>query len=267
LGPRMTVSELLRVAAEIEPGKVSDFTSAADGGFVMFVQSRLRRPTRRSRRSCRHSSPRPASTGALHRSWCGSESGSRRPMFECRRPVSRPPTLRRPIDTSPPPVMAEGPEGEAAVLKLSAPGAAGYWEVPVLHEDGHLLAIDKPAGLLTSPDRYDRERPNLMRLLHAHIARGAPWARERGLGYLANAHRLDFETSGVLLWRRPNRCSPCWPISSVRESRRRPTSPSRRRASRRYLRVEVKLAPHPARPGVVRVDPSWGSGAGPGFGW
>ena len=42
-------------------------------------------------------------------------------------------------------------------------------------------------------------RPNLMKLLHRDIERGAAWARERGLNYLMNAHRLDFETSGVIL--------------------------------------------------------------------
>ena len=84
-------------------------------------------------------------------------------------------------------------------LKLSAPATHEFWEIPVLFEDAHLLALDKPAGLLTSPDRYDAERPNLMRLLHDGIAAAKPWARERQLTYLSNAHRLDFETSGVIL--------------------------------------------------------------------
>jgi RluA family pseudouridine synthase len=86
-----------------------------------------------------------------------------------------------------------------AVIKLSAPATREYWEVPVVFEDEHLLAVAKPARLLSSPDRYDPQRPNLMRLLHDGIAQGAPWAKERNLSYLANAHRLDFETSGVLL--------------------------------------------------------------------
>src|SRR5690554_7511250 len=85
------------------------------------------------------------------------------------------------------------------VLKLSSPATGEFWEIPILFKDEHLLAIDKPSGLLTSPDRYDPERPNLMKLLHAAIASGKPWARERGLSYLMNAHRLDFETSGVIL--------------------------------------------------------------------
>src|SRR5580692_7643740 len=87
----------------------------------------------------------------------------------------------------------------SAVIKLSSPATRGFWEIPVLFEDDSLLALDKPAGLLTSPDRYDAQRPNLMKLLHAGIAEQKPWARERNLKYLSNAHRLDFETSGVIL--------------------------------------------------------------------
>src|SRR5882757_1323013 len=85
------------------------------------------------------------------------------------------------------------------VIKLSSPATREFWELPVLFEDDHLLALDKPSRLLTSPDRYDAERPNLMKLLHSGIERSAAWARQRGLVYLMNAHRLDFETSGVLL--------------------------------------------------------------------
>ena len=86
----------------------------------------------------------------------------------------------------------------AGTIKLSSPATREFWEIPVLFEDEHLLALDKPAGLLTSPDRYDPQRPNLMKLLHAGIAAGKPWARERNLEYLSNAHRPDFETSGVI---------------------------------------------------------------------
>lgn len=84
-------------------------------------------------------------------------------------------------------------------IKLSAPITHEFWEIPVLYDDEHLLALDKPGGLLTSPDRLTPQRSNLMTLLHAGIAEAKPWARERGLVYLMNAHRLDSETSGVLV--------------------------------------------------------------------
>ena len=86
-----------------------------------------------------------------------------------------------------------------AVIKLSAPETRQFWQIPVLWEDARLLALDKPGGLLTSPDRHDPRQPNLITLLHRGIAGGASWAKERQLGYLANANRLDFESSGVIL--------------------------------------------------------------------
>ena len=86
-----------------------------------------------------------------------------------------------------------------APIKLSNPATHEFWELPALYEDEHLLALNKPPCLLTSPDRYDPERPNLMRLLHQGITDQKPWAKQRNLSYLMNAHGLDFETSGVIL--------------------------------------------------------------------
>jgi RluA family pseudouridine synthase len=85
-------------------------------------------------------------------------------------------------------------------IKLSSPATREFWEIPVLFEDAHLLALDKPSGLLVSPDRHDATRPNLTTLINTAITEKKPWVRERNLDYLTNAHRLDFETSGVLLF-------------------------------------------------------------------
>jgi RluA family pseudouridine synthase len=148
---------------------------------------------------------------------------------------------------------------EQPTLKLSLPEAQGYWEIPVLFEDADLLAVEKPSGLLTSPDRYDPDRPNLMRLLHAHIARGAPWARERQLSYLYNAHRLDFETSGILLLAKNK---PALVALANLFGSEKP--------AKRYLAlamygpeedaftVDAPLAPHPTRQGVMQVNRKFG---------
>jgi len=53
------------------------------------------------------------------------------------------------------------------IVKLSSPDTSEFWKIPILFEDRHLLALDKPAGLAVSPDRHDPQRPNLMKLLHA----------------------------------------------------------------------------------------------------
>ena len=59
---------------------------------------------------------------------------------------------------------------------------------PVIYEDDSLIAFDKPSGLLVSPDRWDKERENLADLIHARLS-----------PHVFNVHRLDCDTSGVIL--------------------------------------------------------------------
>jgi len=141
------------------------------------------------------------------------------------------------------------------VIKLSSPATKEFWEVPVLFEDEHLLALDKPSRLLISPDRYDPERPNLMKLLHAGVELGKPWARQRGLTYLMNAHRLDFETSGVILLAKDKPTLVAVANLFGAEIPRKlylalvhgnPVKP--------IFEVNAKLAPHPVKTGLIRVD-------------
>jgi RluA family pseudouridine synthase len=141
------------------------------------------------------------------------------------------------------------------VIKLSSPATREFWEIPVLFEDEHLLALDKPARLLTSPDRYDPQRPNLMKLLHAGIERDTPWAKQRGLSYLMNAHRLDFETSGIILLAKTK------PILVALANLFGSEHPHKIYAALVHgyplqpsFEVDAKLAPHPVKVGMVRVD-------------
>src|SRR5476649_2184148 len=59
---------------------------------------------------------------------------------------------------------------------------------PVIFEDDALIAFDKPSGMLVAPDRWDKSRENLMGLVHDKMGHG-----------VANVHRLDADTSGLLL--------------------------------------------------------------------
>lgn len=63
----------------------------------------------------------------------------------------------------------------SAAIKLSSPATREFWEIPILFEDEYLLALDKPAGLLTAPDAHDENRPSLMKLLLDGLAAGKPW--------------------------------------------------------------------------------------------
>ena len=144
-------------------------------------------------------------------------------------------------------------------IKLSAPETEEFWKVPVLYEDAALFALDKPSRLLTSPDRYDPNRPNLMKILHRDIERGAPWAKERNLSYLANAHRLDFETSGVLLMAK-SKAALTAVVDEFGGSRVRKSYVALAQGTPEAdsFRSEAKLAPHPVKVGLMRVDPKGG---------
>jgi RluA family pseudouridine synthase len=148
------------------------------------------------------------------------------------------------------------------VIKLSSPATNEFWELPVVYEDDYLLAVNKPSGLLSSPDRYDPDRPNLMKLLHAGIAEAKPWARQRRLDYLMNAHRLDFETSGVMLLARSK------PVLVTLANLFGSEKPHKRYValvqgapSQERFEVNAAVAPHPTRIGEFRVDPKRGKRA------
>ena len=148
------------------------------------------------------------------------------------------------------------------VIKLSSPATHEFWEIPVLFEDAHLLALDKPAGLLASPDRDDAARPNLMTLLHAAIAAGKPWTLERGLTYLSHSHRLESEASGIVLLAKSK------PVLVALANWFSLEKPGRKflalvhgpPAEDRF-QVNAKIAPHPVMPREMRVDPRNGKHA------
>lgn len=95
-------------------------------------------------------------------------------------------------------------------VEISDSGATGTLRpapelrVVVLYEDTDLVAVDKPAGIPSHPLLHD-EGPTVAAALVAlfpECANASPDPREGGIG-----HRLDLETSGVLLGAR-NR--PAW---------------------------------------------------------
>jgi RluA family pseudouridine synthase len=140
-------------------------------------------------------------------------------------------------------------------VKLSSPATREFWELPALFEDDHLLALDKPAGLLTSPDRLAPERPSLLKLLQDGIAAGKPWAQARQLAYLANAHRLDGDTSGVLVLAKskPALVALADQFGSGQAVRNHVALVQGVPAEATFA-VAEKLAPHPLQPGRTRID-------------
>lgn len=128
--------------------------------------------------------------------------------------------------------------------------------MPILFEDRGALAIDKPAGWLLVPFNWQSTQRNLQAALASSIAAGDYWARSRNIKYLRHVHRLDGDTSGILLFGR----SPGAVESYARLF-------EERQVSKRYLAVvegcpgwertecNLKIAQDENQPGRVRIDP------------
>lgn len=84
------------------------------------------------------------------------------------------------------------PGQRVTILPESAAGAARL-PFPVLYEDGELVAVDKPAGLLSVGNEKERQR-TAYRLVSGYVKAADP------AGKIFVVHRLDRDTSGVLLF-------------------------------------------------------------------
>lgn len=70
----------------------------------------------------------------------------------------------------------------------------------ILFEDNHLLAVNKPAGLLTQPN--DTAAPDLETLAKAYLKEKY---RKQGNVFLHPIHRLDKPVSGIVLFARTSK--------------------------------------------------------------
>lgn len=93
-----------------------------------------------------------------------------------------------------PPAAPREPKFCAKTVKFACGGAgrtlrSTMASLPlVIFEDEAIIAFDKPSGLLIAPDRWDKSRVNLMGLVHERMGHG-----------VANVHRIDADTSGLVL--------------------------------------------------------------------
>src|SRR5208282_4721083 len=76
-------------------------------------------------------------------------------------------------------------------------------QVPVLYEDENCLVFNKPSGLLVIPTDKNEHR-TLVNIVNQQLA--SPQAGQGGQGHLYPAHRLDRDTSGVILFAKGKDC-------------------------------------------------------------
>lgn len=135
-------------------------------------------------------------------------------------------------------------------------------KVPILYEDRSVMAVDKPRGWLLAPSSWQGTGRNLQTALVASIQAADFWARSRNLKYLRFIHRLDAETTGVLLLAKSPGALKTF--SALFESRRMEKlyvaavegSPARTDWS-----CHLRIGPDTEQPGRMRIDGSHGKEA------
>jgi len=117
-------------------------------------------------------------------------------------------------------------------------------KISIIYQDDDCLVVDKPAGLLSVPDRHDPTLPHLLQLL-----------RRRSTGKILPVHRLDRGTSGLMVLAKSPEAQAA--LSAQFEQRT---------VEKIYLalvegspsppqgRIEEPLAPHPAKAGKMMVS-------------
>jgi 23S rRNA pseudouridine1911/1915/1917 synthase len=126
--------------------------------------------------------------------------------------------------------------------------------IKVVFEDNEILVLDKPAGLLVLPDRYDPTIPNLQSALNAKY------------GHVYVVHRIDKETSGIIVFAKTE--------DSHRSLNRQFEG---RTTEKKYLaicigeaqededRIDLALSEDPTKKGRMKIDPAGGKSAGTTF--
>ncbi len=131
----------------------------------------------------------------------------------------------------------------------------GCEPIQILFEDRSVIAIDKPRGWMLVPDSWRKTNWNLQTAIDSSIRADDFWARSRNLRYLRHVHRLDADTSGVMLFAKSEGAMRA--MGEMFESRR---------MEKTYLAVvegvprekewicELPLGPDPKNFGKMRVD-------------
>jgi RluA family pseudouridine synthase len=135
-------------------------------------------------------------------------------------------------------------------------------KISILYEDRSVLAIDKPRGWMLVPFSWQRTGWNLQAALTSSIAAKDFWARSRSLKYLRFVHRLDADTSGVLLLaKNPGALNTFGAMFESRKMEKVYLAVVRGLPQPGEWTCRLKLAPEPKAVGRMKVDARHGKEA------
>ena len=128
-------------------------------------------------------------------------------------------------------------------------------KLAILYEDRSVLAIDKPPGWMLVPFSWQKTSRNLQAALTSSIAAGDFWARSRGLRYLRFVHRLDADTTGILLLAKSQGAVENYgALFEGRQMEKRYLAVTAAVPRQKEWTCHLKLAPNPNQRGKMRVD-------------
>ena len=128
--------------------------------------------------------------------------------------------------------------------------------IPILYEDRSVLAMDKPVGWMLVPTSWERTGRNLQLAIESSIAAGDFWARSRNLKFLRFVHRIDAETTGVLLFAKSAGAMPVYSeLFEGREVEKVYLAVVEGMPHREQWTCEQPIGPDSRRAGLMRINP------------
>jgi RluA family pseudouridine synthase len=134
--------------------------------------------------------------------------------------------------------------------------------IPIVYEDRVVLAIDKPAGWMLAPDDWDRTQRNLQLALVSSLNAGDYWAASRQLRFIRFIHRLDADTSGLVLFAKsPGALKTLSDLFETRKVEKRYLAVVEGVPPSKVWKCDLPIGEEPTAQGRMRVDPENGKEA------
>lgn len=141
----------------------------------------------------------------------------------------------------------------------------GCEPIRILYEDRSVIAVDKPRGWMLVPHTWQKTNRNLQAAITSSIAARDFWARSRNLKFLRHVHRLDADTTGILLFARSPGAVETF--SDLFEGRKMEktylavVAETHEGIDRAEWTCRARLGPDPRQPGKMKVDAHHGKEA------
>ena len=139
-------------------------------------------------------------------------------------------------------------------------------KISILYEDRSVLAIDKPRGWMLVPASWQKTSRNLQMALTSSIAARDFWARSRNLRFLRFVHRLDADTTGILLFgKSPGAVNTYGDLFESRKMEKKYLAVVQGRPRQNEWVCRSKIGPDSGQRGKMKVDTRGGKEAETAF--